>query len=297
MVVDVEPLLALLGLARNYPLHGYFHTYLASVVLGLAVGYFIYATRALTHSLFRYLYLAEEEPTATSSSLGGVVGWALHVSMDSPIYSDIRPLLPAQYNPLYVGYSTGLQVLWDTLLVCGLAIYFTYLYRNSQQSGDRVGKLQLGVLMVLVGLLVAPMGLGEGLYVSSWFYTVVGEFIALVGLALVTRSLLALGHLSRARSWLTLALAVAAVALFNAFSTSVDPYVTGYSILASWALLLAVALLLRRPFGRLSIKLGRLKLTLGDLLVVSCALSILVVGIPLLLLALLLLAVKVREAM
>jgi len=297
VVVDVEPLLALLGLARNYPLHGYFHTYLASVVLGLAVGYFIYATRALTHSLFRYLYLAEEEPTATSSSLGGVVGWALHVSMDSPIYSDIRPLLPAQYNPLYVGYSTGLQVLWDTLLVCGLAIYFTYLYRNSQQSGDRVGKLQLGVLMVLVGLLVAPMGLGEGLYVSSWFYTVVGEFIALVGLALVTRSLLALGHLSRARSWLTLALAVAAVALFNAFSTSVDPYVTGYSILASWALLLAVALLLRRPFGRLSIKLGRLKLTLGDLLVVSCALSILVVGIPLLLLALLLLAVKVREAM
>jgi len=216
--------------------------------------------------------------------------------MDSPIYSDIRPLLPAQHNPLYVGYSTGLQVLWDAVLVCGLATYFTYLYRNVQRRGERVGGLQLGALMVLAGLLVAPMGLGEGLYVDSWFYAVVGEFTALVGLALATRSLLALGYLSRARSRLILVLAVVAVVLFNAFNTPVNPYVSGYSILASWALVLTVALLLRGPLDRLSLRFWRLRLPLGGLLVVSCALSIVVVGVPLLLLTLLLLAAKAREA-
>jgi len=188
VVVDVEPLAVLLGLVRGYPLHGYLHTYLASVVLGATIGYLLYATRALTYPFFRSLYLAEEEPTATSSSLGGVVGWALHVTMDSPIYSDITPLLPSQYNPLYVGYSTSLQVLWDAILVCGLATYFTYLYRASQRSGSRVGTLQLGALMVIAGLLIAPTGLGEGLYISFWLYAVLGELLALASLALACPS-------------------------------------------------------------------------------------------------------------
>jgi len=266
------------------------------VVLGLAIGYFIYAARAHVHPFFRYLYLAEEEPTATSSSLGGVIGWALHVSMDSPIYSDIRPLLLARYNPLYVGYSTGLQVLWDTILVCGLAIYFTYLYRNSQQSGDRVSILQLGALMVLAGFLIAPLGLEESLYISSWLYAVLGELLALIGLALATRSLVALGYLSRARSWLTLAFGVAAVALLNTLSIPANPYLTHYAILISWGLLLAIALLLRKPLDRLVVGLSRVRLPLGDLLVASCALSVLVVGVPLLLLTLLLIAARAREA-
>ncbi len=295
VVVDVEPVLVLFGVVRGYSLHGYLHTYLASLAFGTAVGYLIYAAKAYVHPFFRSLYLAEGEPTATSSSLGGVIGWALHVTMDSPIYSDMRPILPAQHNPLYVGYSTGLQVLWDAVLVCGLATYFIYLYRNAQQRGDRVGGLRLGALMVLAGLLVAPMGLGEGLYVDSLFYVVVGEFTALVGLALVTRSLLALEYLSRARSRLTLALAVVAVVLFNAFNTPVNPYVSGYSILASWTLVLAVALLLRRSLNRFSFRFWRLRLPLGDLLVAGCTLSIVVIGVPLLLLTLLLLAARARE--
>jgi hypothetical protein len=129
VVVDVEPLLVLLGVLRGYPLHGYLHTFLASAVFGAAVGYATYALRSLVHPLFRRLGLAEEEPTATDSVLGGVVGWALHVAMDSPIYSDIRPLLPLQSNPLYVGYAATLGFLWDTVLVCGLLTYLIHLYR------------------------------------------------------------------------------------------------------------------------------------------------------------------------
>jgi len=210
--------------------------------------------------------------------------------MDSPIYSDIRPLLPAQYNPLYVGYSTGLQVLWDAILVCGLVTYFTHLYRTSRESCSRAGELQLGVVMVLAGLLVIPMGFGEGLYVDSRFHVLVGGSIALAGLALATRFFATLKYLSRAKSWLTLVLAIVAVALL---STSTTPYVTGYTVLISWALLLAIALLLRKPLNRLNLRL--LKLPFGDLLIVSCALLILVAGVPLLLLALLLLAVKVGK--
>jgi hypothetical protein len=136
VVVDVEPLLVLLGVLRDYPLHGYLHTFLASAVFGVAVGYATYALRSLVHPLFRRLHLAEEEPTATGSLLGGVVGWVLHVAMDSPVYSDIRPLLPLQYNPLYVGYVATPGLLWDVVLVCGLLTYFTHLYRVYRRGAD-----------------------------------------------------------------------------------------------------------------------------------------------------------------
>jgi len=57
--------------------------------------------------------------------------------------------------------------------------------------------------------------------------------LALVGLALAMRSLAALGYLSRARSWLTLALAVVAVAVLNVLIIPVDSHLAGYSVLAS----------------------------------------------------------------
>ena len=54
-------------------------------------------------SLYRLLYL---EPLTygggpASYIVAEMVGWGMHVLLDSPLYPDIRPLYPYLANPLY----------------------------------------------------------------------------------------------------------------------------------------------------------------------------------------------------
>lgn len=294
IVVDIDFLIYNIIFWRYSP-HGYLHTYLASIVIGAFMGYLIYLTRAYTHSFFRELYLAYEEPTALNSILGSIGGWALHVFMDSLVYTDIKPFLPIQYNPLYVEYSR-IYVLLDVILFSGLITYFIHLYRVSKSGNSLVSKLRIGFLMVLVGLLAVPMGLCGALYICgdlrSWFYILAGEFLVLLGLGLVTQALVILGHFSRVKSWITLLLVLVAVILFNILEVLHNP---SDAIMISWVLSLVISLLLRKPLRVVKLEFSKFSISIANLLVVAVFLSAFVVGIPLLLLSLLLLAAKARN--
>jgi len=134
VIPDVEGLLVIMGLLRAYPLHGYLHTLLASVAAGPLLGYALFLADPLLRGVFRALHLTEGEMGLRSYALGGVLGWAAHVLLDAPLYTDIRPLYPLEANPLLLPESlVGAYLDAVTLLLlAGAAIYAAHARRASR---------------------------------------------------------------------------------------------------------------------------------------------------------------------
>jgi hypothetical protein len=100
VIVDVEPFLVLL-LGLRYPLHGYLHTFLSAFLVGLALGCVMFLLERVLHPLYKvFLLEADDGLTLKSFVVAGVSGTLLHVLLDSPLYTDIRPFYPITANPL-----------------------------------------------------------------------------------------------------------------------------------------------------------------------------------------------------
>jgi hypothetical protein len=85
----------------------------------------------------------------------GVSGWALHVLLDAPLYSDIRPLLPLTVNPFYNPNLdfTASSLCVILLFTCSL-LYLRSLYHNLLNRADkRVTGVCTGLVATLLGLI------------------------------------------------------------------------------------------------------------------------------------------------
>ncbi len=101
VILDVEPFLVLFYGLR-YPLHGYFHTFLAALFVGLALGYVMFLLEKILHPLYKMLLLESGNTLSLRHFFAaGISGTALHVLLDSPLYSEMRPFYPLIANPLY----------------------------------------------------------------------------------------------------------------------------------------------------------------------------------------------------
>jgi len=101
VIVDLEPFLVLV-LGLGYPLHGYLHTYVSAFFLGIVVGSGMFLLEPYFSPLYKaFLLKADHEPRRISCVLAGVSGIMLHVTLDSPLYSDIRPFYPLTANPFF----------------------------------------------------------------------------------------------------------------------------------------------------------------------------------------------------
>jgi hypothetical protein len=103
VIVDLEPFsVIVLGFIDRYPLHGYLHTYISVFFLGIVVSYVMFLLEGFFHPLYKtLLFESDINRNRVSFILAGVLGIMLHVTLDSPLYSDIRPLYPMTANPLY----------------------------------------------------------------------------------------------------------------------------------------------------------------------------------------------------
>lgn len=129
VVIDLEPLLVFIGVLNHYPLHGYMHTFLVGALCGIPLGYAMYKTRRTLNRFFEKLALVENEIGVSGYIIGGLIGWELHVLMDSPLYSDIKPFYPIQINPLYNAWdypSTALA----TVMLAGVFLYAFHVFRK-----------------------------------------------------------------------------------------------------------------------------------------------------------------------
>jgi membrane-bound metal-dependent hydrolase YbcI (DUF457 family) len=101
VILDVEPFLVL-QFGLNYPLHGYLHTFLASLFVGLLLGYAMFILERFVQPIYKtFLLETGNSLNLKSFLLSGSLGTGLHVLLDSPLYADIQPFYPLTTNPLY----------------------------------------------------------------------------------------------------------------------------------------------------------------------------------------------------
>lgn len=100
VILDLEPLFVFV-FGLNYPLHGYFHTFLIAIPTGSVLGYLMHSIDPHLKELYRSLKLVDRDLGLKSFILSGILGASMHVAFDSPLYSDIRPFWPLASNPMY----------------------------------------------------------------------------------------------------------------------------------------------------------------------------------------------------
>lgn len=130
VIVDLEPFLVIF-FQLDYPLHGYFHSYLGgtvvAVILAIAM-FFIKDYVQIAMNVFK-LYQKSSFKQILFTSLLGIY---LHISLDSPLYLDIKPFWPLDSNPLYAVIS-GFEI-YSFCLVSFLIAFILYAYKLIKMS-------------------------------------------------------------------------------------------------------------------------------------------------------------------
>jgi len=158
LIVDIEPLLVFTGLLKDYPLHGYLHTFLASLIAGSLLGYGMFYVDGFLRTYFKGLALmGEDREDLCNYILAGVLGWMLHVLLDAPLYYDIKPLYPILTNPFLIGQDyvhLYLNLTFLTLLA-GVITYLINLFKvNSSIYGLPQKLMQVGASLILASILL-----------------------------------------------------------------------------------------------------------------------------------------------
>ena len=117
VVIDIEPFLVL-SLNLDYPVHGYLHTLLGGTIVALLLALAMRRVRGTLSPLMSFLKL-EQKTSFKSIVLASVFGIYLHILLDSPLYSDIRPFYPIESNPLL---GNGMFVGFEIYTLCVLSL-------------------------------------------------------------------------------------------------------------------------------------------------------------------------------
>lgn len=137
VMLDLEPFIVLV-LGLPYPLHGYFHTFLLAIPVGVGLSLFMYSTDKYFQSLYKLLLLENGNKKLKAFVASGVSGTVLHILLDSPLYSDIRPFYPVDVNPLYnPSYASIINDICIFLGLIGLLYYVVLVIYNVKNKLQR----------------------------------------------------------------------------------------------------------------------------------------------------------------
>lgn len=133
IIIDLEPFLVIF-LNLEYPLHGYVHTIVAAVPIGLVTGSIFYLLNSFLENFWSKLFLTNIKTgqNFTSFILAGVLGTILHILFDAPLYEDIKPFYPLTINPLY--YPKVTDTVYNVCLGLGTIGLIFYLYLITKVS-------------------------------------------------------------------------------------------------------------------------------------------------------------------
>lgn len=114
VVIDFEPLAVIL-LDLNYPLHGYFHTFLGGTVVALVWGFIAYSGKSILQRLMKLFHLSYETNLG-KMLLSAILGAWFHLLLDSICWRDMRPFWPLDTNPFI-----NLMTLKTVRLLCTIS--------------------------------------------------------------------------------------------------------------------------------------------------------------------------------
>ncbi len=133
VVIDLEPG-AVIFFRLDYPLHGYFHTFLIGGLVGLLWGLAAYPLRPFFGFFMRILRLSYQ-PTLSKMMLSGLLGAWLHLLFDAVFYKEMNPFWPITGNPLHaiVRYQT-VYLICEVSLIAAAVVYPAWAWHNYRKA-------------------------------------------------------------------------------------------------------------------------------------------------------------------
>ncbi|WP_371803870.1 hypothetical protein [Candidatus Lokiarchaeum ossiferum] len=144
VIIDIRATYLFLFVPSNRHYHGILHNFLAALILGILVGFFVHATRKFWNKILK-LGKWEQTTSLFSKIFVACIFTTSHILLDSAIYyydpnweSSMEPLLPfASGNPLY-GWLGSVQptnlCIYGFLIGIGMYIGYLFWFNGSQKS-------------------------------------------------------------------------------------------------------------------------------------------------------------------
>ena len=124
---DIEPLLVLL-LGLDYPLHGFFHSFLGGSIIAILLSLVMIRVDKKIQKIMRFFRLgqAHSQKSIWLSSFSGIY---LHILLDSFLYGDIEPFFPITANPLHLPIASAGFAIYALCAVSFILGGFLYAHR------------------------------------------------------------------------------------------------------------------------------------------------------------------------
>lgn len=124
VIVDIEPFFVLI-FNLDYPLHGFFHSFLGGTIVALILTLIMTKVRNYFTPIMSFFKL-KQKISFMRILLASLIGIYVHILLDSSMYTDIRPFFPFDFNPFYrtaslLGLTETIICIW--CFIAGLIIY------------------------------------------------------------------------------------------------------------------------------------------------------------------------------
>ena len=122
VILDLEPFTILL-LRLNQPLHGFFHTFLGGFFAALLLYFIVVKLYNPINKIAKYFKI-DQTYSKKSIFYSSILGVYAHIIFDMPLYKDIMPFYPFDFNPFYGLFSsTFIYSLCVLLGFLGILLY------------------------------------------------------------------------------------------------------------------------------------------------------------------------------
>lgn len=130
VILDIEPFMILL-FAPGYALHGFFHSFLGGLIVAIILSLVMIKMDGKVQKIMSFFKL-EQKHSKKSIWLASFFGIYLHILLDAPVHTDIKPFFPSTANPFYnsqisLGSEVGFCLI---LLIIGVGLYFYKVQRQ-----------------------------------------------------------------------------------------------------------------------------------------------------------------------
>jgi hypothetical protein len=126
VIVDIEPFNVLI-FDLNYPLHGFFHSFLGGTITILPFSIIMFKIRPHINPITESFKI-KQSSSFLNILAASIVGIYLHILLDAPIYSDIQPFFPLNYNPFLNTSDLAVDTIYLFCGYCFLAAFVLYFF-------------------------------------------------------------------------------------------------------------------------------------------------------------------------
>jgi len=143
IILDIEPFLVLL-LNLNCPLHGLFHSFLGGTLIILPLSFIMYKIRPFLDPITEFFKI-EQKSSFVNMLAASTIGIYSHILLDAPLYSDIQPFFPLNFNPfLNISALTGTTYLFCAYcFLAAIILYFVRLAIKFKNKNNKNSKKKI----------------------------------------------------------------------------------------------------------------------------------------------------------